>query len=154
RRPRRSHRVDLDEPGSKLGFEISAIVEPTNLEEVPLHEPDQVLDGALLLAPARRAQLGSEAVVQRRLAERLVPVDLSAIASDDDCLWVVEHGHQRHATPSIEGTEHAAHERLDGFISHEAYVHPPRVLQARGEEADLFGGPSKVAHLDLSEVVL
>src|SRR5262245_3466422 len=149
-----AHSVDLDVPARELSFKIGTIVEPANLEEVPLHEADQVLDGALLLSAPRCAQLRSEAVVQRRLSEGLVPADDPTLAVQDYGLGVVEHGDQRHTAPGFEATEHAAHERLDGFTDDQAHVHTPRVLQARGEEADLLGGPVEVTHMDLSEVML
>ena len=50
------HGVDLELPGLELQLEIGGFVEAPRLEEAVLHEPDQVLDRALLLCTTCRGR--------------------------------------------------------------------------------------------------
>lgn len=141
-------------PGGKLRDEIRVVVEAAHLEEAALDEAHEVLDRALLLPAAGRAQLNAEAVVKRHLPERLVPHDARAFPAQRHGLRIVEHGHQHDAAEAGKAGEQAAHQRLDAFVRDQSHVHPARVLEPRGEEVDPFLAPVEIAHLDLAKVVL
>jgi hypothetical protein len=82
RRPARAAGVALGEPLGQLGLKVSPVVEAPALEEAALDPSDEILDGALLIARPRPAQLGGEAVVQRHLAEDGIPDDQVSFARD------------------------------------------------------------------------
>lgn len=148
------HLVDLAHPRLELLEEVLLVDEAPHLEEAPLHEADEVLDGALLLAARGRAELGRETVVERRLAEGPVPLDLVADAADDDGLGVIEDAGERDASEAHEAGDQRAHQGLHLLVRDDRDVDPARVLQPRREEVDLLRRARGVAHDHLAEVVL
>ena len=152
--PTRANLVHLVVPLRELRLEVGPIVEASDQEEVLLGEPDQVLDGALLLAPPRRAELRDEPVVERDLSEGVVPLDLVAVAGDDDRLRVVEDAGQGHTPEGVEGAEEGSDERLDLLVGDKLDVDPSGPLQAAREEVDGLSCPVVVADTDRAEVVL
>ena len=146
--------VDLDKPGEELALDVLAVGEPADLEERPLHPPDQVLDRALLLRTVRPAELGGEALVERRLPERRVPLNLLSRAPDHDGLGVVEHRHERHTAEHLEGVKERPYERLDAFVGDDPHVGESRELQPRGEEVEPLLRAVVVSDLDRPEVML
>src|SRR5690606_20261578 len=116
RRPVRPLLVDLLEPGSELLKQIFQVVEPTDLEEAPLHPADEILDGTFLISAPRLAELDPEAVVQSELRERPVPDDRRLLRMNDDRLRIVEYHGERHAPTLLQGGEEGTTERLDLLI--------------------------------------
>ena len=116
--------IDFVVPVFELMLEILPVVETTHLEEAAFDPTDEILYRALLLGPARSAQLRCEAVVQGHLAEGAIPLDLLLLAAEHHGLRIVEDGDQRDTAPGFETTEQRAYQGLDTLVRHDSYLRP------------------------------
>src|SRR6202022_2936703 len=98
--PRRSLRVDLDQPLSKLLEKILLVQEPPLLEERSLDPLHQILDGALLLGAVGPTQLDPQPQVERHPRKCRVPLRHLSITPPGlrDRLRAIEHGQERNAS--------------------------------------------------------
>ena len=141
-------------PVGQLRFEVRPVVKSADFEEPVLHKAHPIFDTPLLVAAARRTELGGEAVVEGNLGEGVVPRDLAALTRDHDRLRVIEDAHEGHAPEGGEGGEQRPGQRLHQFVGNEFDMDPARPLQPSGEEVEHLDGPVVVANSHVTEVAL
>ena len=119
-------------------MQVELVLELAVLEERALHPAHEPLDGALLVAAARRAHLHADAEVDDGLGEGGVELlDVATLAALlYDRLRAIEDGEQRQAAEGDEVAGEAAHDRLDVLVLDDCDGDEARVLQPRGEEVD------------------
>jgi hypothetical protein len=138
----------------ELGLEVVAVEEPSDLEEPVLHEPDEIFDAPLLVAAARRTELGGEAVVEGDLGEGRVPLDLAALPRDHHRFRIVEDSHEGDAPEGGERDKERSDERLHLLVGDELDVDPAGPLQSAREEVQELDGPVIVPDPHVAEVAL
>jgi len=91
--------VDLGAPGRALSAQIGLVVEAARLEERGLDPPDEILDGPLLVAATRPADLDAHAELEHPVGEGLVPLRDRAVLRprDHHRLRPIADCEQRHA---------------------------------------------------------
>src|SRR5207237_839642 len=117
---------------------------------------DESLDGALLIAAARRAHLDTDADVDDGLRERGVPrLDVAALAALlHDRLRPIEDCEERQPAECDEVPREAADDGLGALVVDERHRDEAGELEARGEEVHALRAPVDKADVDVAEVVL
>src|SRR5262249_14227035 len=133
---------------------LGPVSEPAALEKAPFDPPDEVFDGALLIAGARPAELWGKAVIERDLAEDRIPDDELALARDHHGLGIVPDRDERDPAERLEGVQQPADQRLLPFVRHQDHVDNAAPLEPAREEVDALDRPRAIADVDLAEVVL
>lgn len=143
--------VPLQELTRQIVLQIRKAPSP---EEAPLHEADQIFDRSLLLRTPGGAELHGESVVQRHLAQGLIPDRPAPLHPHHNGLGPIEHNLQRYAARLLEAGQQHTHQRLDPLVGHRLHPDPARILQAVGSEMHPLPPPVQKPDVDLAEVEL
>jgi len=146
--------VDLAVPLLELAEHVVDIRELPHVEEVLLHEPDEVLHRALLPTRRRRAQRRQRVHVRGKVPQPRVQDDVLAEPRDDHGLRPVEHPLLRRAAERDEARQQRPDQRLSPLVGGDNHAGVPGELEPTREEGDLQSPPVAELHPRLPEVEL